>query len=74
MDKQITQITQFKSVIQEMESVFYFNTNCPVNVAKEALFECLKWIGQIEDAQKVTQEDKIKENPNPDIKPPEQSE
>ena len=50
-----SQITQFKVVIGEIESFFHFNSNCPTATAKEALFECLKWIGSIEDAAKSAQ-------------------
>lgn len=49
------QITQFKSVINGIESLFHFDQTCSVDVAKQALFECLKWIGQIEDAVKAQQ-------------------
>ncbi len=58
-------LTQFKSVIQGVESLFHFDANCPVGVAKEALFECLKWVGQIEDqikAQQEAQQEAQKEN------------
>lgn len=46
------QITQFKSVINEIESIFHFDATCPIDIAKLALMDCLKWIGQIEDMQK----------------------
>ncbi len=46
------QITQFKSVINEIESIFHFDAACPIEVAKLALMDCLKWVGQIEDMQK----------------------
>lgn len=46
------QITQFKSVINEIESIFHFDATCPIEIAKLALMDCLKWIGQIEDMQK----------------------
>lgn len=46
------QLTQFKSVINGIENYFHFDASCPVAIAKEALFECLKWVGQIEDAAK----------------------
>ena len=50
-------ITQFKSIIQGIESNFHFDQDCPVAVAKEALFECLKWLGKIEDQAKLKQEE-----------------
>ena len=50
------QITMFKSVIQGMESFFHFDSACSTAIAKEALLECLKWVGQVEDAAKAVQE------------------
>ena len=47
------QITQFKSVINDIENIFHFDASCPIEIAKLALMDCLKWIGQIEDAQKA---------------------
>lgn len=49
-------LTEFKSIIQGVESYFHFDQNCPISIAKESLFECLKWIGQIEDQIKAQQE------------------
>ena len=49
-------LTQFKSTIQEFETYFLFDQCCPLSVAKEALFEAMKWIGQIEDQLKAQQE------------------
>jgi hypothetical protein len=61
----LKQLTQFKSVINGVENFFHFYVNCPVNVAKEALFECLKWIGQIEDAAKASAENQENTNVAP---------
>lgn len=63
----LKQLTQFKSVIQGIENFFHFDANCPVPVAKEALFECFKWVGQIEDAAKAAQE-KLPEQPAEEAK------
>lgn len=52
----LKQLTQFKSTIQGVENYFHFDCNCPTNIAKEALFECLKWIGQLEDMAKAQEE------------------
>lgn len=52
----IKPVTQFKSIIQGVENIFHFDSTCPTHIAKEALFECLKWIGQIEDSNKASQE------------------
>lgn len=54
------QVTQFKTVIQEMETIFLFDPSCSTAIAKESLLECLKWIGQVEDVAKAQQ--KIQEN------------
>lgn len=48
-------ISQFRSVIEGVESNFHFDAGCPVATAKEAILECLKWLGQIEDAAKASQ-------------------
>lgn len=48
-------ITQFKSVIEGVESFFHFDSQCPIEIAKMALLDCLKWLGQIEDNQKAAQ-------------------
>jgi hypothetical protein len=47
------QITQFKSVIDGVESHFNFDSTTSTTTAKLALLDCLKWIGQIEDSQKA---------------------
>jgi hypothetical protein len=47
------QITQFKAIVKDIECTFHFDQNCPIAVAKEALLQCLKWVGQIEDAVKA---------------------
>ena len=49
------QITLFKSVIQGVESYFHFDSSCSTEIAKSALLDCLKWIGQIEDSAKAAQ-------------------
>ncbi len=49
----IKNVTQFKSVIQGIENVFHFDQQCPIEVAKQAIFDCLKWLGQIEDNVKA---------------------
>jgi len=67
-------LTQFKSVIQGVESLFHFDANCPVSVAKEAVFECLKWLGQIEDQIKALEEAKRKEEENKEEPKAEQQE
>jgi len=58
----IKNVTEFKSVLQGIESTFHFDQNCPIEVAKNALLECLKWIGQIEDQIKAAQEAKKAED------------
>jgi hypothetical protein len=52
----LKQITQFKVIVNDIESAFHFESSCPVTVAKEAVFACLKWLGQIEDAAKESKE------------------
>lgn len=68
------QITQFKSVIEGVESYFHFDSTTSTAIAKMALLDCLKWIGQIEDAQKAAFEAaqaqatslKVEEMPQPE--------
>jgi hypothetical protein len=49
------QITQFKSVINNIESIFHFESGAPIQTAKEAVLECLKWLGNLEDQIKAAQ-------------------
>ncbi len=70
----LKQVTQFKSVVQGVESIFHFDCNCPIAIAKEALLECLKWIGQVEDAAKAQSEAQAAEDAakaQEESKPPE---
>ena len=57
-------ITVFRSIINGIESNFHFDQGCSLVTAKEALFECLKWLGQIEDQAKAQAEEqkKLEEN------------
>lgn len=41
--------TEFKVKIQNFENLFYFDDDCPLYIAKEAVFQCSKWLGKIED-------------------------
>jgi len=43
-------ITQFKSVVDTFESTFNFDVNTPIPVAKQQIFDCLKWIGSVEES------------------------
>lgn len=66
--------TQFKSVINDFESYFHFDVNCPIEVAKASLLECLKWIGRIEDAAKLAQEQSCEDQKDEQKEePPEES-
>lgn len=58
----IKQVTQFKSIIQGVENTFHFDPSCPIAIAKEAVLEALKWLGQIEDQIKAQQEAQAKED------------
>ena len=69
----LKQITQFKSVINEIENVFQFDANCPLNIAKESLLECLKWIGKVEDEAKAQAEAKKAEEEAKKTEEPEQA-
>ena len=44
-------MTMFKSVINGIETYFHFDSTCTTDIAKQALLEALKWIGQVEDSQ-----------------------
>ncbi len=59
----LKQITQFKSIIQGIESTFHFDANCPIEIAKQAIFEALKWIGQMEDNIKANLEAQKEQQP-----------
>lgn len=61
----LKQITQFKYLVNDIETAFHFESTCPLEIAKEAVFACLKWLGQIEDdhkALKEKQDQEAKEN------------
>jgi hypothetical protein len=45
----------FKSVVNGVENFFHFDQSCSTEMAKLALLDALKWIGQIEDAAKASQ-------------------
>lgn len=49
-------MTMFKSVINGIESFFHFDSTCTTEIAKLALLDAIKWIGQIEDNAKAAQE------------------
>ena len=65
----LKQVTQFKSVINNIESLFHFDSGAPISVAKEALFECLKWIGQIEDQARANAAAQAQETPQTESPP-----
>jgi len=61
-----TNLVQFKSVIQDFESFFHFNAGVSTEIAKLAVLDCLKWLGQIEDevrAAKASQANQVAEMP-----------
>lgn len=68
----IKNVTQFKCVINDVECIFHFDASCPTNIAKDALFACLKWIGQIEDGAKSQEQAKKSEEQPPVESFPEQ--
>jgi hypothetical protein len=61
----------FKSVVNGVENFFHFDQACSTEVAKMALLDALKWIGQIEDSAKAEQAKKDAENPVPESAPKE---
>lgn len=42
--------TEFKVTVDKYEVLIYFDEETPLHIAKEAIFQCMKWIGKIEDA------------------------
>lgn len=61
----------FKSVVNGVENFFHFDQSCSTEVAKMALLDALKWIGQVEDAAKASQAQKEAESPVPESAPKE---
>lgn len=62
----IRNLVRFKVVIEGQECLFHFESNCTTNIVKQALFEGLKWIGQVEDQAKAKEEEnKEKESVKP---------
>lgn len=41
---------QWSHKIEEFEGLIHFTPNTPIPIAKELLFQCLKYLGQIEDS------------------------
>jgi hypothetical protein len=66
----VKNITQFKSVVDTFESTFNFDVNTPIGVAKQQIFDCLNWVGKIEEslAEKVKEtlvkDEQTQEEPN----------
>jgi hypothetical protein len=46
------QITQFKSIVNGIESFFHFDSAISTENAMKACLDCIKWIGNIEESQK----------------------
>ncbi len=65
----IKNIKQFKSVVDTFESTFNFDFNTPIAVAKQQIFDCLNWIGKIEESLS----EKAKETPVKDDQTQEES-
>jgi hypothetical protein len=68
----IKQITQFKVIVNDLECVFLFDSSTNTAIAKEACVACLKWIGQIEDAEKA-KKDAEAATETPEVKEDDQS-
>ena len=60
-------VTQFKSVINGIENTFHFDMSCPINIAKESILECLKWLGQVEDNAKAQAEAQQEKPAEPEV-------
>jgi hypothetical protein len=63
-------MTRFKVIVNDLECNFYFDSAASTDIAKEAVFQCLKWLGDIEDAAKKAasaSEQKPEEVPSPDV-------
>jgi hypothetical protein len=51
-------IAQFKSIVNDRESTWNIDNDCPIEIAKEILFQFQKMLGHIEDNVKAQQESK----------------
>jgi hypothetical protein len=63
-------LTQFKVLINDFECTFNFESNCPIEVAKESILQALKWIGKVEDQAKEQaqlQKEQAEQPPTEDI-------
>jgi hypothetical protein len=54
-------IVRIESTISERTRHWYLDNDCPLNIAKEMLFQFQKYIGNIEDNVKAQQEQAKKE-------------
>ncbi len=64
-------VTMFKSVIQGVENYFHFDSACSTEIAKMAVLDCLKWIGQLEDQAKAQEQAKQEDQRNLEAPKPE---
>jgi len=49
-------IVSIESKVKDRSSIWYLDNDCPLEIAKEMLFQFQKMIGQIEDQVKAQQE------------------
>jgi hypothetical protein len=62
----VSQMTRFKVVVNEKENSFFFESTSSTAEAKEACFECLKWLGNIEDEAKKLASASSEAQPSPE--------
>ena len=54
--------SRYEVVVDGKQGHFYFENDTSIPVAKEMLFQCLKFLGQVEDSIKAQIESKKQEN------------
>ncbi len=52
-------LSRLESVIGDKVGHFFVDNDTPISVVKEMMFQFLKYIGQIEDQIKASQEEKV---------------
>ena len=54
-------VASFESKVKDRSSIWYVDNDCPIEIAKEMLFQFQKMVGQVEDQQKAALEQAAKE-------------
>jgi hypothetical protein len=57
----IKNVVKLEQIIEGKQGVFFCENDTPLHIAKEMLFQFMKYLGQVEDNAKAQQESEVKE-------------